>query len=269
DEHALADLELVAVAQAYRLRNQLAPDERAVGTAEVGEPQATVAALELRVAARGALLAECEGRVRAAPDGADVLRDLEDRAFHRAAGAHDADRLGGDRRLRRGLGWRRGLSGARSSPALGLGRGYLQAGRGPGRARRRGGNVEQAAILHAYEQHGRGPLHPVGQEEDRTPRLDQRRVNRQTVDQRGVELPRERDGGIVADLELHPDHSRDAALDERRRHPRERIVLAGTRPFARVEHAEPHLRVAVEQRAKLETPDQVRHAVAVAEGQHA
>src|SRR5690606_20679391 len=51
DEHALADLELVAVAQAYRLRNQLAPDERAVGTAEVGEPQATVAALELRVAA--------------------------------------------------------------------------------------------------------------------------------------------------------------------------------------------------------------------------
>src|SRR5690606_19635613 len=93
DEHALADLELVAVAQAYRLRNQLAPDERAVGTAEVGEPQATVAALELRVAARGALLADCEGRVRAAPDGADVLRDLEDRAFHRAAGAHDADRL--------------------------------------------------------------------------------------------------------------------------------------------------------------------------------
>jgi len=90
-----------------------------------------------------------------------------------------------------------------------------------------------------------------------------------TSDEVRVQLLGEEDRNPIADGELHPDHGRDAELDQRRRHPGVGVVEGRSRSLTRVEHHEPQPALVRQQVGERCAVDLGRGALCILEIQHA
>ena len=88
---------------------------------------------------------------------------------------------------------------------------------------RKGRDVEDRGVGGTEVEHRDRPFHRARAGEHRGPRLGQRRVDREPVGERRVELGRQDDRGVVGDLELHRDDGVDSAVEEILRDAGERI----------------------------------------------
>src|SRR6185437_11865754 len=129
--------------------------------------------------------------------------------------------------------------------------------------------VKEPGIAGAQEEHWCSKLSVVACGKDRLARLRERGVDWEALNERVVQPACECDRGLVSDLELHPDHRRDAALDKTRRGAGERVDVGRSRAFAGVEHHQAEAAFVLQQRAELFAGHFVRLAIGVLEHQDA